>query len=127
MISLSKHHGLGNDFLVADASQFAPGTDVAALAQRWCDRRRGIGADGLVLLTILGIGFWSAVYAALVVGRLQHSFMNQRLFLLGLATVWLGRPADLAQQLVLAAASVSVLGTEHDVPVIAAWSVGAAG
>jgi diaminopimelate epimerase len=53
MIALTKHHGLGNDFLVADAAQFAPGTLFADLARRWCDRRRGIGADGLMLLTIL--------------------------------------------------------------------------
>lgn len=43
---LTKHHGLGNDFLVA----FDPGeTDLAALARRLCDRRRGIGADGLLV------------------------------------------------------------------------------
>ena len=40
-----------------------------------------------------------------------------------LATVWLERPADLAQQLVLAAASVSVLGAEHDVSAILSWGV----
>lgn len=46
MITLSKHHGLGNDFLVtAD-----PVRDPAAAARAWCDRRRGIGADGLLLL-----------------------------------------------------------------------------
>jgi broad specificity phosphatase PhoE len=40
-----------------------------------------------------------------------------------LATVWLERPADLAQQLVLGAASVSVLGAEHDVTAILSWSL----
>ncbi len=45
-LTLTKHHGLGNDFLVA----FHPGTDdLAALAVRLCDRRRGIGADGLLI------------------------------------------------------------------------------
>ncbi|MGI9646100.1 MAG: diaminopimelate epimerase [Ilumatobacteraceae bacterium] len=43
---LTKHHGLGNDFLVA----FHPGVDdLPALARRLCDRRRGIGADGLLV------------------------------------------------------------------------------
>ncbi len=47
-ITLTKHHGLGNDFLVV----FHPPIDEAelpALATRLCDRRRGIGADGLLV------------------------------------------------------------------------------
>jgi diaminopimelate epimerase len=45
-LALTKHHGLGNDFLVT----FGPGTDdLPALARRLCDRRRGIGADGLLI------------------------------------------------------------------------------
>ncbi len=48
-ITLTKHHGLGNDFLVT----FHPGIDdvaeLADLALRLCDRRRGIGADGLLI------------------------------------------------------------------------------
>jgi diaminopimelate epimerase len=45
-LTLSKHHGLGNDFLVV----FHPGVDdLPALARRLCDRRRGIGADGLLV------------------------------------------------------------------------------
>jgi diaminopimelate epimerase len=45
-LTLTKHHGLGNDFLVV----FHPKIDdLAALAQRVCDRRRGIGADGLLV------------------------------------------------------------------------------
>ncbi len=45
-LTLTKHHGLGNDFLVV----FHPGVDRSApsLARRVCDRRRGIGADGLL-------------------------------------------------------------------------------
>ena len=57
MIALTKHHGLGNDFLVCDTTQITTslGADAAwaACAQQWCDRRRGIGADGLLLLTVL--------------------------------------------------------------------------
>ena len=45
-LTLTKHHGLGNDFLVV----FSPGVDdLPALARRLCDRRRGIGADGLLV------------------------------------------------------------------------------
>jgi len=47
-LSLTKHHGLGNDFLVV----FSPEVDdLAALARRLCDRRRGLGADGLLIGT----------------------------------------------------------------------------
>lgn len=53
-ITLTKHHGLGNDFLVCDAAQALPRIGWEALAMRWCDRRRGIGADGLLVLTDLG-------------------------------------------------------------------------
>ncbi|MPY94148.1 MAG: diaminopimelate epimerase [Acidimicrobiia bacterium] len=42
---LTKHHGLGNDFLVALGDL----TSTPALARRLCDRRRGIGADGLII------------------------------------------------------------------------------
>ena len=45
-LTLTKHHGLGNDFLVV----FHPDVeDPAALARRLCDRRRGVGADGLLV------------------------------------------------------------------------------
>jgi diaminopimelate epimerase len=45
-LELTKHHGLGNDFLVA----FHPHVDdLPALARRLCDRRMGIGADGLLV------------------------------------------------------------------------------
>jgi diaminopimelate epimerase len=47
-LKLTKHHGLGNDFLVVF---HPPSTDkdvLAGLARRVCDRRRGIGADGLL-------------------------------------------------------------------------------
>lgn len=48
MYQLTKHHGLGNDFLVALA-EHAPGlVPDAAQAQRWCDRHEGIGADGVL-------------------------------------------------------------------------------
>ncbi len=43
---LTKHHGLGNDFLIA----LAPAQPIGSPeAKRWCDRRTGIGADGLIV------------------------------------------------------------------------------
>lgn len=45
---LTKHHGLGNDFLVV-LDRAADQTVGSDLARRLCDRRRGIGADGLIL------------------------------------------------------------------------------
>ena len=45
-ISLTKHHALGNDFLVTFDALTG---DLPAIARRLCDRRRGIGADGLLI------------------------------------------------------------------------------
>lgn len=47
-ITLTKHHGLGNDFLVAFHPDVAV-VGLADLARRVCDRRRGVGADGLLV------------------------------------------------------------------------------
>ena len=47
VLHLTKHHGLGNDFLVL--LDPVPGLDTAALAARACDRHRGVGADGLLI------------------------------------------------------------------------------
>jgi diaminopimelate epimerase len=48
-LSLTKHHGLGNDFLVLFDDQELPANGLDVLARRLCDRRRGVGADGLIL------------------------------------------------------------------------------
>lgn len=47
-LRFTKYEGLGNDFLVVDAAN----EDVvpAALAERLCDRRRGVGGDGVLLV-----------------------------------------------------------------------------
>jgi diaminopimelate epimerase len=50
-VVLQKLHGLGNDFLVCDMAQPLPRLGWEVLARRWCDRRRGVGADGLLLLS----------------------------------------------------------------------------
>jgi diaminopimelate epimerase len=46
---LTKHHGLGNDFLVVLDERNDGAIEVTAdLARRLCDRHRGVGADGLL-------------------------------------------------------------------------------
>ena len=47
-LELTKHHGLGNDFLVAFVDDVP--SDAAQLARALCERRTGIGADGLILV-----------------------------------------------------------------------------
>jgi diaminopimelate epimerase len=48
-VILSKHHGLANDFLVVLDELNGPRTKVDGdLARRLCDRRTGLGADGLI-------------------------------------------------------------------------------
>lgn len=51
-VTLSKHHGLENDFLVYNLAQGEPNTAWPDLAVQWCNRSTGIGADGLLLLGI---------------------------------------------------------------------------
>lgn len=49
---LTKHHGLGNDFLVHltdDAASVAERGPWIERAQRWCHRHHGVGADGLLI------------------------------------------------------------------------------
>ena len=47
---LTKHHGLGNDFLVLlDLDGIHPVSPELAVAL--CDRRTGVGADGLIRVT----------------------------------------------------------------------------
>ncbi len=62
---LTKHHGLGNDFLVAlDEVNVAPLVLDASQARRLCDRHTGVGADGLIhgrtLDEGLGMTLWNS-------------------------------------------------------------------
>jgi diaminopimelate epimerase len=50
--SLTKHHGLGNDFLVLfDDERSMSAAELADVAVAICDRRTGVGADGLLVAT----------------------------------------------------------------------------
>jgi len=60
-VVVTKHHGLGNDFLVLETSQIeiAPEIEITnidwpTIAKQWCDRETGVGADGLLLLSRRG-------------------------------------------------------------------------
>jgi diaminopimelate epimerase len=93
-LTLTKHHGLGNDFLVA----FHPHVDdLAGLARRLCDRRRGVGADGLL------VGESVDGYAARMIlfnadgSRAEMSGNGIRCFAQALAL----RRGDLTDQLIL--------------------------
>lgn len=44
-----KMHGLGNDFILFDAREKAPGIDRNDI-RHLCDRKRGVGADGVILM-----------------------------------------------------------------------------
>ena len=48
---LTKHHGLGNDFVIALEEVNGPLRGDATLARALCDRRRGIGADGFIIVS----------------------------------------------------------------------------
>ncbi|KAA0234651.1 MAG: Diaminopimelate epimerase [Acidimicrobiales bacterium] len=48
---LSKHQSMGNDFLITFVPELPADREPGDLARRWCHRRRGIGADGLIFVT----------------------------------------------------------------------------
>jgi len=47
-LAFTKMHGIGNDFVMVDASSYL-GLDWPQVSRQVCDRRFGIGADGLIL------------------------------------------------------------------------------
>lgn len=56
-VSVTKHNGLGNDFLVLDRREASALSNAQVseidwpnIARRWCNRKTGLGADGLLLL-----------------------------------------------------------------------------
>ncbi len=46
----TKMQGVGNDFVVVDTADLPPRTSLPALAVRACDRKFGVGADGLLVV-----------------------------------------------------------------------------
>ena len=48
-VSFNKYHGTGNDFIIIDNRNGGVTPDTKLFAH-WCDRRFGIGADGVILL-----------------------------------------------------------------------------
>ena len=56
-LSVTKHNGLGNDFLVLDRREASALSNAQVaeidwpnMARNWCNRKTGVGADGLLLL-----------------------------------------------------------------------------
>jgi diaminopimelate epimerase len=93
-LTLTKHHGLGNDFLVAFHPEIE---DRPELARRLCDRRRGVGADGLLIAdTADGYAARMTLYNA-DGSRAEMSGNGIRCFAQALA----GRRGDLSDQLIL--------------------------
>lgn len=51
-MKFTKLHSLGNDFLVIDPAESEAIADPSNLARRVCDRHTGVGADGLLLISV---------------------------------------------------------------------------
>lgn len=60
-VKFVKTHALGNDFLVVDRKELPAPEAWPVVAQAMCHRRRGIGADGLVVFETGGGGTFSMV------------------------------------------------------------------
>ena len=58
-----KYHGLGNDFVLVDRRASGEDVDLAATL-RLCDRRRGVGADGVLVLLPSPSASASALFAS---------------------------------------------------------------
>ncbi len=120
LLTLTKHHGLGNDFLVV----FHPGVDdLPALARRVCDRRRGVGADGL-LVAESAEGFAARMWLYNADGsRAEMSGNGIRCFAQALA---MRRGDDAAQRILTDAGerSVTIMPTGHPFTIQAAVDMG---
>lgn len=117
--SLTKHHGLGNDFLVLfDDDRALSETEAVGLAVELCARRTGIGADGLLLATPVE-GFAAQMTLINADGsRAEMSGNGIRCFAQAIAR----RRGDLGPQLILTDAGerVVTLGATDDPAVISA-------
>lgn len=51
-MKFSKFHSLGNDFLIVDRDEVAETGEFTNLARAICERHTGVGADGLIILSV---------------------------------------------------------------------------
>ena len=51
-MKFTKVHSLGNDFLIIDEAEADKLAEPSAVARRVCERHTGVGADGLLLISI---------------------------------------------------------------------------
>jgi len=51
-MKFTKFHSLGNDFLIVDQDEVTELSDIDDLARKICERHTGVGADGLLLISI---------------------------------------------------------------------------
>jgi diaminopimelate epimerase len=51
-MKFTKFHSLGNDFLIIDEQKLKKVPEIGSLARRLCDRHTGIGADGLLVISV---------------------------------------------------------------------------
>jgi diaminopimelate epimerase len=58
----SKYQGTGNDFVIVDNRQLIFPKDQVTLIEKICDRRFGVGADGLILLENDSLSDFKMVY-----------------------------------------------------------------
>ena len=49
-INFFKYQGTGNDFIMIDGREFSLGSDPIPYIQQLCDRKFGVGADGLIVV-----------------------------------------------------------------------------
>lgn len=48
----TKVHSLGNDFLIIDQKETSEFSDISSFAKNICERHTGVGADGLLLISV---------------------------------------------------------------------------
>jgi diaminopimelate epimerase len=62
IITFNKYQGAGNDFIIIDNRNGLVNPDDSKLINRLCDRRFGIGADGLILISEHKVGEYEMKY-----------------------------------------------------------------
>jgi len=53
-MEFEKYHGLGNDFVITSYEEAVKTGEFSDLAKKVCDRKTGIGADGLIIYSLEG-------------------------------------------------------------------------